>query len=260
MICAIATLAIGENHQSAYEAIFKPSVERYVARHGYDLIVFDENIGEYEQRDPSLFSLMKLLAPCHPDVQGYDLLMVLDVDVLISSAAPPFHLLDLDGKIGVVDEWCQPSQQERLSFQQINGLERSARKYHHLAGFELESDVLINSGMFICQPRRHRQFFHDIFEHHKDRQRGHPRGIHFEQAMFSYELQVNGLAHLLPTAWNCLWSCHRRTQKWGPVRQPYDATERHADLRQFRKVLGENYLVHMTGGLDHDLAFVSRND
>jgi hypothetical protein len=39
MKCAIATVAIGEDHQSAYAAIFKPSVQRYVARHQYDLIV-----------------------------------------------------------------------------------------------------------------------------------------------------------------------------------------------------------------------------
>ena len=46
MKCAIATVAIGENYQSSYAAIFKPSVQRYVARHEYDLFVFNDYIGD----------------------------------------------------------------------------------------------------------------------------------------------------------------------------------------------------------------------
>ena len=77
--------------------------------------------------------------------------------------------------------------------------------------------------------------------------------------MFGYELQTNDLAHLLPIAWNCLWPHHRRTAKWGAPARTGDVGERCADLMRFREVLGANYLLHMTGGLDHDLAFVSRN-
>ena len=114
MKCAIATVAIGENYQSAYAAIFKPSVERYVARHGYDLVVFNDYIGDHQHRDPSFVTLMKMMVPYHEAVRSYDLLMVLDVDILISAKTPPFHALDLGAKIGVVDEWCQPSREERV--------------------------------------------------------------------------------------------------------------------------------------------------
>jgi hypothetical protein len=256
MKCALATVAIGESHQSTYAAIFKPSVERYVVRNGYDLLVFDDYVGGENYRDPSFMSFVKLLIPYQETMQSYDWLMVLDVDILISARTPPFHELDLGTKIGVVDEWCQPSREERLRFQAINGLEHTALEYYRLAGFPLESECLINGGMFICAPRAHGPFFRDIVARHTETLRGHPRG---DQAMFGYELQTKNLAHLLPTAWNCLWPHHRRTAKWGMPSQTGNTFERWADLRRFREVFDANYLLHMTGGLDHDLAFVCRN-
>jgi hypothetical protein len=258
MKCAIATIAIGENHQSAYAAIFKPSVERYVARHEYDLVVFNDYIGDHQHRDPNLISLMPLMIPYHEAVRSHDLLMVLDVDILINAKTPPFHALDLGANIGVVDEWCQPSREERDKFQAINGLETSTREYYRLAGFAMESEILINGGMFICAPRVHGAFFRDIVARHTETQRGHPRGAHFEQAMFGYELQTNDLAHLLPIAWNRLWPHHRLTAKLSaPART--DVHERWSDLKRFREVFDASFLLHMTGGLDHDLAFLSRN-
>src|SRR5579871_5583247 len=113
MKCAVATVAIGEAYQSSYAAIFRPSVERYVARHGYDLVVFADYLGELQHRDPRLINFMKMLVPFHESLLGYDLLMVLDLDVLISAGAPPFHALEIGSAIGVVDEWCQPSREER---------------------------------------------------------------------------------------------------------------------------------------------------
>jgi hypothetical protein len=252
MKCAIATVAIGETYQSSYAAIFKPSVQRYVARYGYDLVVFTDYIGDPTHRDSRL-------VPCHEAVRNYDLLMVLDVDILISGKAPPFHTLDMGAKIGVVDEWCQPSCEERVRFQVTNGLETSPREYYRGAGFELESKILINSGVFVCSPSVHGAFFRDVVARYTVTQRTHPRGVHFEQAMFGYELQTNDLAHLLPIAWNRLWPHHRLTAKWGAPARTDDVVGRWSDLKRFREVFDASFLLHMTGGLDHDLAFLSRN-
>lgn len=259
MKCAIATVAIGEDYQSSYAAVFKPSVQRYVARHGYDLVVLDDYIGGDRHRDPRLATFMKMLVPYHEAVRNYDLLMVLDVDILINASAPPFHTLDIGAMVGVVDEWCQPSRETRLKFQRVNGLEMSPREYYLRAGFDLESQILINTGMFVCSPRLHGEFFRDVVERHIEPQRYHPRGPHYEQAMFGYELQKKGLACLLPVVWNCLWPHYRRTLKWGASARKDDIAERAADLERFRAVFDTNFLLHMTGGLDHDLAFISRN-
>jgi hypothetical protein len=259
MKCAIATVAIGENHQSAYAAIFKPSVERYVAQQGYDLVVFDDYLADPEDIGAPEISFEPLRVPFHERVRSYDRLLVLDVDVLISPKAPPFHELDLGAKIGVVDEWCQPSREERQRFQIANGLVPTARGYHARCGFAIDSESVINGGMFICAPRVHGALFRHLVAQHIETQRGHPLGAQFEQAMLSFELQTRGLAQFLPTSWNCLWPQHRRTAKWGPPRPNAGVRERWDDLKRFREVLDANFLVHMTGGLDHDLAFVSRN-
>lgn len=258
MKCAIATSAIGNAHQAEYAAIFRPSVERYVARHGYDLLVFDDHVGETPDRDPRVIHLESLRMPFLDVVQRYDRLMVVDVDVLITAHAPPLEELDLGTAIGVVDEWCQPSREERARFQEVNGLPATAADYHQLGGFTIRSDIVINAGMFICSPRIHGAFFRDLIARYTEIHRHHPLGPHFEQAMLSYELQSSGLAQVLPTAWNCLWPQYRRTMKWGPAPPTADIAGRRADLERFREVLGANYLVHMTGGLDHDLAFIGR--
>ena len=105
----------------------------------------------------------------------------------------------------------------------------------------------------------HGEFFRDVVERHIGPQRNHPRGPHYEQAMFGYELQTKGLACLLPVAWNCLWPHYRRTLKWGAPARKDDIAERAADLKRFRAVFDGTFLLHMTGGLDHDLAYLSRN-
>ena len=75
--------------------------------------------------------------------------------------------------------------------------------------------------------------------------------------MFGYELQTRNSPHLLPVAWNRLWPHHRRTEKWGM--SAGTAAERMADLKRFREVLDQSFLLHLTGGLDHDLAYPCRN-
>jgi hypothetical protein len=259
MKCAIATVAIGQNHQSAYAAIFRPSVERYVARHGYDLVVFDDYLADPQATGAPVVNFEPLRVPFHERVYGYDRVMVLDVDVLISAKAPPFHTLDLGTKIGVVDEWCQPSREERHKFQLINGLVPTAREYHALGGFAIDSERVINGGMFICVPRVHGVLFRHLVAQHIETQRVSTWGTQFEQAMLSFELQTRDLGQFLPTLWNCLWPHHRRTAKWGAPTATTGARERWDDLKRFREVLDANFVLHMTGGLDHDLAFVSRN-
>lgn len=75
--------------------------------------------------------------------------------------------------------------------------------------------------------------------------------------MLRFELQSRGLARFLPSEWNLIWPVHRRSVHWGP--SGGSIAERAVDLRQFRAALATNYFVHMTGGLDHDLAYVSRH-
>lgn len=259
MRCAVATVAIGDSYRSAYAAIFRPSVERYVARHGHDLVVFEDFLSDAADRRDHLATFEKLRVPFHQRVAAYDLVMVLDVDVLVSAGAPPLDSLDLGDRIGIVDEWCQPNADAHRAFQEINGMPATAREYHALSGFAIDSGRVLNSGMFVCSPARHGPLFRELVSLHAEDHRAHPRAPHFEQSMLSYELQTRGLAEVLPAAWNCLWPLHRRSARWGPPDPGRGAAERWADLRRFREVVDTNFFVHMAGGLDHDLAYLSRH-
>jgi hypothetical protein len=56
-------------------------------------------------------------------------------------------------------------------------LEASPRDYYRLAGFKLESKIVINGGMFVWAPPIHSAFFRNIVARYTETQRGHPRGL-----------------------------------------------------------------------------------
>ncbi len=155
MKAAIATVVIGESYRRHYAQIFQPSVQRYAKRHGYDLLLFDQYLCAPELRHSSTVDFTKLLIPVQPAVQAYERLMVLDADILIHRDTLPFDALELDTGIGIVDEWSQPTPAERVAYQQALGLETRPRDYYALAGFTLETNVVLNGGMFICSPACH---------------------------------------------------------------------------------------------------------
>src|SRR5262249_18101933 len=83
MTDAIATVVIGTTYRQAYERIFRPSVQLYAARHGYELLLLDDYSGDEAFRAPDFISFMKMLLPYHPAAQHFHRLMVLDADILI---------------------------------------------------------------------------------------------------------------------------------------------------------------------------------
>ena len=252
MKAAIATVAIGDSYQRHYAQIFQPSVQRYAERHGYELLLFDQHLCAPEFRDPSTVAFTKLLIPFQPGVQPYERLMVLDADILIHRDTPPFTTLDLDTGIGIVDEWSQPTPAERVAYQEAQGWETSPRDYYALAGLTLQTDVVLSSGMFICSPARHSQFFEEMVERRIAAYLHHPRGFHYEQSVFGYELQQAGLHRLLPAAWNRIWPVHRPRGTGAP-------SDRFGMFRTFIELYAESFLLHLCAGQDHDFAYLLRH-
>lgn len=255
MGAAIATVVIGDAYRRHYEQVFAPSVRRYAEAHGYDLLLFDRPLAPPDRQHPSAISFTKLLIPARPEVRGFDRLLVLDADVLVNRHAPRFDTVELDGAIGVVDEWSQPSAAARAEIQRAHGWEATAAEYFALSGFDVQTGVVPNSGMFICEPARHRGFFDAIAERHLDACRGHPRGFHFEQSAFGYELQAAGLARLLAPEWNRIWPLHRPPDD----ADPKAPGARLRLLRHFIDVYERSHCLHLAMGCDHDLAFLARN-
>ena len=105
MKTAIFTICIGDTYKQQYESIFKPSVEKYCKKYNYDLHIITDYIGEEKYRNKSFISFMKMIIPYTEKAKEYDLIMVLDADILINNNTPPFHTLDFGNKIAVVDEY-----------------------------------------------------------------------------------------------------------------------------------------------------------
>jgi hypothetical protein len=231
MRAAIFTICIGDEYTKQYETIFKPSVTQYCKKHGYDLVTVTKNIFDSTE----CISLMKHTIPFSQEARQYDMIMVLDADILINNVASPFHILDLGDKVGVVDEYSQPSYEERLKIQQRNGWEVSASEYYKLCSLEIQTKSVFNSGMFICKPAVHAPFFKSLVEKYKEGQKGHPRKFHFEQSVFGYELQKQNLYTILDNRWNCLWPLNSHSN--------------------YFQVYNNSFLLHMCGNVDIHKAY-----
>ncbi|MHC4833331.1 MAG: hypothetical protein ACYTFH_05475 [Planctomycetota bacterium] len=253
----IATVAVGERFERLHRRAFAWSLERYATQHAYDLVVVDTPLipppdGTTPNATECGFS--RYLVASMPEVADAARLMYVDADVLIGPNTPPFHEVPLGDGIGVVDEWCQPSRQDRLAYQDAHGFETSPKAYYAASGFDLDIGTLVNSGVFICEPRRHATWLAEFAHRHAPIGVDHPRGLHYEQAAFGAELERANLATMIPTPWNRIWPVHR----WHALGRRHDPSPRRrlAALPLLRRHLQDAFGLHLAAGIDHDLAAV----
>jgi hypothetical protein len=234
----LVTIAIGEKYIQEYNRLFRPSQEAYARRCGYDFKVLTDYI-DTRLRIPDLISLNKILVCSPPWAANYDFVIFVDADVIISKHAPPIHLAtDFGDSIGVIDEYSQPSLSERLLFQQRMGWEPNASAYYKLCGFEINTDMVFNTGVLVLQPRKHRGFLESIYKKNAIFAVGHPRRFHYEQSCIGYEIQTTGNYVLLPNKYNAIWGLYKSCRE-----------NEHVGLQDF---VNNNYFIHLAGRCDID--------
>lgn len=234
----LVAIAIGEEYKKKYEAIFYPSQKAYADRHGYDIKIVDSFLDQSTQ-DRSFISLQKILVCSQPWSNQYDFVVFIDSDILVSPNAPAIHnAIDFGKNIGIVDEYLQPTQSERLVIQMKMGWERNAQEYYRLSGFQIETNRVLNTGVLVLQPKHHREFLEDVYKSTKSSGLNHKRGFHYEQSSIGYNLLVSERYALLPSQWNAIWA----VRKYSPNLKQ--------SLKQF---ISENYFVHFAGDIDIDV-------
>jgi hypothetical protein len=201
MKVCLGIISIGRTYTEEFERLFKPSVLSYCQKYGYDLKVFT-NFLDPNHTHPDTISFQKCLVPTF--LMDYDLVVVLDADIYIESAAPAIHFHELNGKIGIVDEVSQTSPAGYQKMIDIGFADR-AEKYYKLAGFELATPHILNTGVMICDPKVHAQYLKGIYEKYVDKSVGHPRKFHYEQACIGYEMQIGQMYTLIGNAWNFIF-------------------------------------------------------
>jgi len=205
-------ISIGKRYLEEFERLFKPSVEVYCKLYGYDLKVFTEFL-DPTRKQPDTISFQKCLVPSF--LMDYDLVVVLDADIYIHNHTPPIHLVELGDKIGFVNEVAQSSPEVYQAL--VNtGFADMGTDYYKKAGFDLETDKILNTGVILCNPKLHADYLKSIYEKYVDKSIGHPRGFHYEQSCIGYELQKDDMYVLLPSMWNWIYVHSQMTNQ--PVR------------------------------------------
>ena len=239
-ICLI-TICIGEKYLQQYNTLFRPSQEKYAKKCGYDFKVITDYIDG--PKHSHLISLNKILVCDYNWEKEYDFIIFIDADIIINENAPAIHNEYTFGdKIGVVNQ-SQPTLQARIEGQIHKGYEVTAKDYYKLkSGHIIDTDHIINTGVLVIQPKKHKVFLRKIFNTYFKKQINNPAGFHYEQSVIGYEIQKNNMHYFMDMKWNALWSNNKyyfNIMKKQPL-----------ILQEFYDT---NYFTHLAGHCDYHL-------
>lgn len=232
----LVAISIGEKYLQTYNQLFRKSHENYAKKHGYDFEVLSDYIDNRGKEDRMSLYYQKMLVCSKVWTKSYDYIVYVDSDILININSPAIHLAyDFKDKIGIVDEYSQPTKDIRIKIQKQLGWETSAKDYYKLCGFDLDTEMVLNSGVLVMQPKWHKSFLENIYNTHLPKSKTHNRGPHYEQTSLGYELQKRGNYLVMSNRWNTIWTFYKLCD----VSLPY--------------IFDENHFIHFAGNIDFDL-------
>jgi len=231
----LTTIAIGEKYLEEYKNLFYESHKNYAIKNGYDFKVIVDFLDKtYIESKMSLY-YQKILVCNQEWSNDYDIIVFIDADILININSPPIHnSVDYGNCIGIVDEYSQPSKERRLKVQAKMGWETSAIDYYKLCDFDIQTDMVFNSGVLILQPKIHNEFLLNIYKKYMPKSIIHKRGGHYEQTSLGYEMQKMKLYKLLDNRFNAVWALTK-----------LDNIE-----NSLQTYFYENYFIHFAGHTD----------
>lgn len=237
----LATIVIGDKYINEYNILFRKSHELYAKKHGYDFKMITNFLEtKLSKSHKSTISFQKILIGCQNWSTEYDYIIIIDADILINTNAPQISVDTLKDKIGIINEYSQPTEYERLAIQIRMDWERTPTDYYQLGdpSFNIDTDLLLNTGFIIVQPVIHNVFLREIYNTYISMSINHSRGFHFEQAVIGYELQKNNMFTVMNNKWNAIWSLNKLSKKYS------------VSLQEF---YNNNYCIHFAGHMDYNL-------
>ncbi len=216
MKTAIVTIAIGAAYSARFRSHCEPGWSRYAERHGFHLIVIETPLDQTPRAAARSPAWQKCLV-LRPDVAGsFDRVIWIDSDILINDRAPsiaegvPFE------KIGATDEHLFPSPLLRRQMfmaltqqaEAVNpGLAKTWATYldpadwHAAWGLPRSGRSIVQTGVLVLAPRHHRELLEHVYYNYEDHG-GEP--MNYEMRPLSYEIQKQGLLHVLDSRFNAL--------------------------------------------------------
>ena len=209
---AIVTIAIGEKYLSTFSSICHESWDLYCDRFGYDLIVIAHPLDSSERASKRSPAWQKLLILSQPWSNEYDRIVWVDLDVIINNA----NAYDICNgvpieKVGAIDAYSIPTKEiHDISLKSmyanwldmgvpfIDNLQPGA--YYTNRGIPGEDlDSVVQTGVFVCSPKNHREIFEDIYYRYEDTNGAE---WNYEMTAMSYELIKNNAVHWISPRFN----------------------------------------------------------
>lgn len=237
MKCLLVSMAIGKKYLDQYYNLFYESQKNYALKHGYDFKVIKEFLDKKNQNKHCI-SFNKILVCSQEWSNDYDFIIFVDADILININSPPIHsYMDYGDSIGIIDEYSQPSKERRILIQKKMGWETSATEYYKLCGFDIQTDMVFNTGVLVLQPKKHGDFLQKIYNKYVKKSINHKRGFHFEQSCIGYEIQKKNLHKVIDNKFNAVWGISK-----------LDINKKFI-LNEYFK---DNFFIHFAGNTDYD--------
>lgn len=211
---AIVTLAIGSKYEKMFEDCCSSGWRQYCRLHGYDLIVINYSLDATDRGRSRSPAWQKLLILSQEWSSSYEQIVWVDADVIINSQAPPCvaSLVPVE-LVGAVESYSIPSRdihrialRRSCQYWRDNGIpfvdNLSPGLYYKKRGIEAgaEFNRVVQTGVFVCSPRFHRDVFEAIYYEYEDVNKS--AEWNYEMPAMSYELVKNDLVHWLPAEYN----------------------------------------------------------
>ncbi len=213
MKTALVTIATGD-HGKNWKRHLEPSWRAYAARHGYDLVLYEELFDRSPVALERKVSWQKWLLAEQPALAAYDRIVWVDADIFINHLDAPAIAAGLAGdKIAICEETPYPSdplfamgraraeQIMNASLAEIYGDARGGDLYA-IAGFADVKGPLLNTGVFVMGRREHGAFLRAMYDKYLESGRNEPA---WEMVPLSYELVTRGLYQLLDPRFNVIY-------------------------------------------------------
>jgi hypothetical protein len=248
----LVSVAIGDKYLEEYNRLFRPSHENYARKCGYDFRVVEDFLDK-EHTHHTTVSLTKILVCSQPWSEDYDYIIYVDADVLINIRAPPILRTQHFGdKIGIVNEYDEVQLQDYQFVQKVLNWGTNASEYYAKAGFNIDTDAMLNTGVMVFQPKKHREFLDGVYYRYVDKAVNHPRSFHFEQSAIGYEMQMQKMYVPLNPRFNAIWFIQKALNAKFNHFPPIRLAGRCSKELLIHTYFFTNYFMHLAGHQDFD--------
>jgi len=210
---AIVTLAIGQKHRDLWSRYCQLSWQKYADKHGYDVIVIDENLDKSPLAVARAPAWQKCLILSDKRAERYRQIVLLDCDIIINAAIAP----------GITDV-CPPESvggvisgshiHEDLRIVLLERLQRrppaaqhnkdcwpdDQAKYYRHYGLEPIDAGIIQTGVLVASPQHHRDLFESVYHATYD----NPHRT-FEQVPLSHAILSAGVFRQINARFNSVF-------------------------------------------------------